>query len=177
MREVISHDDPSSFNQGLMELGALICTPQKPKCDQCPVQEHCLAYEYGNQTDLPIKSKKKKQKQTDFYGLIIQNKHGELLIQKRPSEGLLANLWEFPLMPKSELPIEEWFKQHYGADLSVNAKRGQVRHVFSHVIWNIELVFAQVEGEEIDYGQFVTADQLKEYPFPNVQYKMMDEIL
>lgn len=174
VREVISHDDPSSFNQGLMELGALICTPQKPECGECPVREHCLAYEYGNQTDLPIKSKKKKQKTTEFYGLVIQNDQGEFLIQKRPEEGLLANLWEFPLMPREEPSIVDWFKEHYGAEIKVNSKGETVKHVFSHVIWDIEIVFAHFKSGEIKSGQFVTTEELKDFPFPNVQYKMMD---
>ncbi len=176
VREVISHEDPSSFNQGLMELGALICTPQKPKCDQCPVQEHCLAYSYGNQTDLPIKSKKKKQKQTDYFGLILQNEKGELYIQKRPEDGLLANLWEFPLVPKSVPSVEEWFETEYGAQIMTHSKGEKVRHVFSHVIWDIEIIFATTESN-VESGIFVPLEKLKEYPFPNVQYKIMKNLV
>ncbi|WP_081988524.1 A/G-specific adenine glycosylase, partial [Halobacillus sp. BBL2006] len=61
VRELISIEDPSSFNQGLMELGALICTPKTPSCMLCPIQEQCRAFEEGIETELPIKSSKKKQ--------------------------------------------------------------------------------------------------------------------
>jgi len=60
--EIIDVQDPSSFNQGLMELGAVICTPTSPKCLLCPVRENCSAFYAGEQNDLPIKTKNKKNK-------------------------------------------------------------------------------------------------------------------
>lgn len=60
VRELISKEDPSSFNQALMELGALICTPKSPACLICPVHEHCRAFEQGRQRELPVKEKKQK---------------------------------------------------------------------------------------------------------------------
>ena len=54
--------DPSAFNQALMELGALICTPTSPSCLLCPVREHCQAFHEGVQTELPIKTKKNSQR-------------------------------------------------------------------------------------------------------------------
>ena len=53
VRMLISHENPSAFNQALMELGALICTPGKPACLLCPVQNHCLAFAAGVQSELP----------------------------------------------------------------------------------------------------------------------------
>ncbi len=58
--DLISTADPSAFNQGLMELGALVCTPRSPGCLLCPVRLHCRAYEAGVQDALPLKSKKEK---------------------------------------------------------------------------------------------------------------------
>ncbi|RPF50546.1 A/G-specific adenine glycosylase [Aquisalibacillus elongatus] len=176
IREIISQEDPSSFNQGLMELGALICTPKKPKCDQCPVQEHCLAYEYGNQEDLPIKSKSKKQKTENFHVLVLTNSKGEYLIEKRPSDGLLANLWQFPLLPKQDAEqLPENFQNHYGAEIALEGKGESVKHVFSHVIWEVEVLFGKV-GDDLQTGKFVTAQELKNYPFPNVQHKVMEQL-
>lgn len=57
MRTIISHDEPGEFNQALMDLGSSICTPTSPLCEECPLQEYCLAYQQGTQTDFPVKSK------------------------------------------------------------------------------------------------------------------------
>lgn len=62
VKEMIDKDDPSSFNQAVMELGALICTPKSPACLFCPVQEQCSAFAEGVQEELPIKKKAKKAK-------------------------------------------------------------------------------------------------------------------
>src|SRR5699024_8560782 len=61
VREMISEDDPSSFNQAIMELGALVCTPKSPQCMLCPVNDYCRAFAEGLEEELPIKSKAKKQ--------------------------------------------------------------------------------------------------------------------
>ena len=63
VRALISHDNPSYFNQALMELGALVCTPTSPSCLLCPVREHCYAFHDGEQEELPVKTKGKKQRQ------------------------------------------------------------------------------------------------------------------
>lgn len=62
VRKIISHEDPSSFNQGMMELGAIVCTPKNPMCMLCPVQEHCQAFAEGVEKELPIKSAGKNKK-------------------------------------------------------------------------------------------------------------------
>ena len=61
VHEIISTDNPSYFNQGMMELGAIVCTPTSPSCLLCPVREHCRAFEEGVQNELPVKSKKKRR--------------------------------------------------------------------------------------------------------------------
>src|SRR5699024_10888274 len=96
VRALISHENPSYFNQALMELGALICTPTSPSCLLCPVREHCQAFAEGVQTDLPIKTRKVKTRHEDRVSAVLNDEKGRILIRKRPNKGLLANLWEFP---------------------------------------------------------------------------------
>ncbi|TFB13883.1 A/G-specific adenine glycosylase [Filobacillus milosensis] len=181
VQELISEEDPSSFNQGLMELGAMICHPKSPKCEICPVQSHCMAYEKGDQTDLPVKTKNKKQKVQQYYGLVLRNKNHEYLIQKRPSDGLLANMWEFPLIQRDQLKDEElisFFETEYGINIKLEEKGESVRHVFSHVIWEVDVIFATItkgNTQHID-GQFLNKEQIEQYPLPNVQQKIKKQI-
>lgn len=139
VREIISHEDPSSFNQALMELGALICTPGKPACMICPVKDHCLAYQQGIQHELPVKSKKKKPKPISLVAVVLRNKEGEFLIHKRPNEGLLANLWEFlnveiiPNMGAHKTQFKRFAKQEFGLDVTIGEQFTTIQHVFSHL--------------------------------------------
>src|SRR5690625_675231 len=107
VREIISERDPSSFNQGLMEIGALICSPKKPACLLCPIQVHCRAFQNGVAETLPVKMKKKKQRELTYYVLILRDKSENIAIQQRPNEGLLANMWQFPMVPKENIIIDQ----------------------------------------------------------------------
>jgi A/G-specific adenine glycosylase len=77
-----------------MELGALICRPRNPRCLLCPVQRYCRAFETGRQEIIPSPRERSYQKIEAVVGIIRES--GKYLIQKRPSGGLLADLWEFP---------------------------------------------------------------------------------
>lgn len=169
-RKLISTNDPSSFNQGVMELGALICTPKDPMCMLCPVQEHCLAHAEGIEEQLPIKSKAKKQQSIPYVVLILKDSQGEYAIEQRPKEGLLANLWQFPMIPIGEIGmdhIESWFHGEYGVKISVKKKKGHLRHVFTHLIWELSIYSAEILAQDHDNRlQFVPKNSLEKYPFP-----------
>lgn len=176
--ELISHEDPSSFNQGIMELGALVCTPKEPMCMFCPVQEYCRAFQDGMEQDLPVKSKGKKQKKVNYTVLLIRNAKDEYLIEKRPNDGLLANMWQFPMVPVDEIGkdhAENWFQLEYGIDVELLSKQGNLKHVFSHIIWQLEIVRARTKSDQTadERLQFVHRDDLDQYPFPVSHQKMM----
>ncbi|MBM7553844.1 A/G-specific adenine glycosylase [Thalassobacillus pellis] len=182
IREIISKKDPSSFNQGLMELGAIVCTPKKPSCLLCPVQSHCKAYQQGMEDELPIKSKSKKQKRIPYTGVLVTNQEGKVLIQKRPENGLLANLWEFPMALLEEAPdtgsLSEWFHLNYGLTITTKPSIDKIRHVFSHLIWEIDVVPGVVEGNVStnSRAKFVSLDELEKYPFPVSHQKIAQHL-
>src|SRR5699024_384734 len=181
VEELICHDNPSSFNQGLMELGALICTPTSPKCEVCPVKDVCRAYELGVAEQLPIKSKAKKPKQISYATLLIENEAGEWLIQQRPGEGLLANLWQFIMVPIEDIGIKNvanWVYTEYGIDITFDDSEpvGQIKHVFSHLVWNINVYKARTQNKDVvgNDMKFVQKNNLQKYPFPVSHLNMMD---
>lgn len=189
VRELIDHGNPSFFNQALMELGALICKPSNPACLLCPVQQHCQAFAEGVQTELPIKIKVKKSRTIPLVSAIITNEKGEYLIHKRPSEGLLANLWEFPNFEihTSLLPKREFFQAEFKALLGVNPVIQQhitkIDHVFSHLVWNVD-TFAGVIDAEMDesklvenHYKWVSTVELEELAFPVSHQKMLKAYL
>lgn len=185
VRKLISHENPSFFNQALMELGALICTPTSPSCLLCPVREHCQAFNEGVQKELPVKTKKKKQKAVQLAAGIFTDEQGRILIRKRPESGLLANLWEFPTVEltldfqRQRDQLAEHFEESYGIKPKVDDSIGQIDHVFSHLIWNIQVYSGIFSGEVIESPQLklVDLEEIKEFAFPVPYQKMLKQYL
>ncbi len=83
------------YNQALMDLGATICTPRSPKCEECPVIEFCKSYKLGNQAMRPVRKRKKKVPHHVHSAAVIVE-DGKVLLAQRPVDGLLGGMWEFP---------------------------------------------------------------------------------
>ncbi len=171
--KLISKEDPSSFNQAVMELGALICTPTSPSCLLCPVREYCSAFAEGVQAELPVKSKKKKPRPLQMAAVVLYDDQGRLYIHKRPGTGLLANLWEFPNMEiKAETKesyreqVKQFIKQEYQAEAEISELAGTVEHVFSHLIWNISVFIGKLTNIPSEDLLPVTKEEMKKYAFP-----------
>ncbi|MDQ0231745.1 A/G-specific adenine glycosylase [Metabacillus malikii] len=171
--ELISKEDPSSFNQALMELGALICTPTSPSCLLCPVREHCAAFSEGVQQELPIKSKKKKPKPLQMAAAVLYDENGNYYIHKRPATGLLANLWEHPNTEVNRSydknyreQLSDYIKDEFGIEIELTDLKGTVEHVFSHLIWTISIYFGKVKQTPNEKLIKVTKQQLEQHAFP-----------
>ena len=168
VRELISHTNPSAFNQGLMELGALICTPTSPACLLCPVQTECRAFAEGMEEQLPIKLKKKKQRVEPYTVLLVQNEEGKVAIEQRPNQGLLASMWQFPMTEKHIMDadlLKESLDERYSISVEVEKKLGEIRHIFSHIIWELDVYAAKTNTEAAEQLRFVSVDELADYPF------------
>lgn len=101
---IISAQASSDFNQAMMELGALVCTPRTPACDDCPLRHDCQAYANQTQLDYP-KSEAPKQLPTRKGDvLILKNTQGELLLTQHQGERLLNGFWELPARDALSLP-------------------------------------------------------------------------
>ncbi|MEH7251094.1 A/G-specific adenine glycosylase [Neobacillus niacini] len=181
VRQLISHDEPSEFNQALMELGALICTPTSPSCLLCPLREHCQGFHEGVETDLPVKSKKNSQRTVELAAVILKDASGRILIHKRPESGLLANLWEFPnveihqpfVLERGQ--IADLFHDSFDMDIQLEKGIGQIEHIFSHLIWNIRVYTGTISTdfqESIEW-KFITLADIEEYAFPVSYHKIL----
>ncbi|GIN78426.1 MULTISPECIES: A/G-specific adenine glycosylase [Bacillus] len=169
----ISEEKPSEFNQGLMELGAVICTPKSPSCLLCPVREHCSAFAEGCEKELPVKSKKKKPSVKTLAAVVLTDEEGYIYIHKRPASGLLANLWEFPNtetqkgLKHEREQLAAFLKEAAGIEAEIGPLEGIVEHVFTHLVWNISVFFGKTLDQPDDsYFKKVTKEELTEYAFP-----------
>ncbi|MCR2821987.1 A/G-specific adenine glycosylase [Lederbergia panacisoli] len=176
VREIIDREHPSYFNQALMELGALICTPTSPSCLLCPVREHCQAFSAGVEKDLPVKTRKKSTKHVDLLTAVLKTNNGRrYLIRKRPSKGLLANLWEFPTIEDGSFsPMRSTLSTYLKNELKIKARLetgsfAKVDHVFSHLTWTINVYAGTIADdimEDVSNYLLVTKEELEEYAFP-----------
>lgn len=174
--ELIDPNQASSFNQGLMELGALICTPTSPKCLLCPVREYCRAFEAGDAAQLPVKSKKIKMKNLLYKVYIARDKEDRYLLEKRGDNGLLANMWQFPMIEikNEESPLEQLAERY---DVEIKSEATAVisfKHVFSHLTWHIEAEAVEVDAKNA--GKFFSPAQIEDLPMPVPMLKIWREI-
>ena len=165
---------PSQFNQALMELGALICTPNgKPHCMECPWKEFCRARQQGKIEMLPVKSKAKQRKIEEKTVLVIRD-GDKVAIHKRPKKGLLAGLYELPNVCgfKNQEEVLSYVKELGCQPLRIKPLT-DAKHIFSHVEWHmkgyvifVEPMEPQKEKEEQEL-LFVEAYDAKErYAIP-----------
>jgi A/G-specific adenine glycosylase len=136
------------YNQALMDLGARICIPRKPRCGECPVHVHCSAHEQGRETEFPPAKKKRAVPEVWLAGVLVRGEKGYLLGQRKP-DGLWGGLYEPPMLDSAknqtldEIALE-WRKQ-FGVELEVRSKGVNVRHVLTHRIIHVHTIEAQSE--------------------------------
>lgn len=101
MKLIQSASDPATYNQAIMEFGAIHCTPVAPDCLLCPVQQQCVAFMTGRQHLLPVKSKKAPVRERFFNYLIFRN-NGRLALRERTARDIWQNLYDFHLQETDE---------------------------------------------------------------------------
>ena len=129
--------EAGTFNQAMMELGALICTPKNPLCLFCPVQENCEAFDKGTFEKLPVKSKNVSKKVIEQSVFSIRNNQGQYLLQKR-SEKLLHGMWQFPMF-ESEHARHEMTEKIGHVIQPVETPIFELKHQFTHLTWKIKV--------------------------------------
>jgi A/G-specific adenine glycosylase len=123
-----------------MEIGALICSPTSPQCLDCPLGDGCQGYAQGNQEKLPVKKKKARPKTMQMeVGILIQDQ--QLFFVRREQKGLLSGMWSFPIVEQTDEPSQAIgnLLTQYTQHLPQAHYLGHSRHVFSHVIWEMEV--------------------------------------
>ncbi|MBC2305158.1 A/G-specific adenine glycosylase [Listeria booriae] len=174
---LIDPDKPGEFNQGLMEIGALVCTPKKPMCLICPLQSFCEAHQAGEEEKYPVKIKKTKVKKVFLSSVIVKQGEEQFIIEQRPDTGLLANLWQFPTVTKTDNQeaLKLAFLQEYGIELQLESEPiTHVKHIFSHLVWEVDVFVAQaITTQPSDLKlKTVTKAEMEHLAFP-VPYQKM----
>jgi A/G-specific adenine glycosylase len=170
---------PGDFNQALMELGALVCRPKNPACLLCPWQRFCLAYKKGEQEVIPPPKKRNYKEIEAVVGIIRES--GKYLIQKRPSPGLLAGLWEFPggKRKKEESlkgALRRELKEELGAEIRKEKFLLKVNHAYTQFRVSLHAYECELQNKprlKKNSHRWVSIRALKRYPFPSGSAKIV----
>ena len=179
--EILDTNDPGRFNQSMIELGALVCFPKNPMCNECPLNDSCSALKNNKISDLPKKKKKAKQIHRYFYYLVVlQNDY--LYLKQRKGKDIWAYLYDFPLIETNKKTnIEElvnepvWKRLFKRNEVSIANMSPEYKHVLSHQIihaWFIEInVDAYFHSDNLYSVGF---SEIENYPVPRLIEKFLN---
>ncbi|MGJ5642695.1 A/G-specific adenine glycosylase [Formosa sp. S-31] len=170
-QELIDKKDPATFNQAIMEFGAVQCKPKGPDCTVCPLEESCMAYNKGRISDLPVKLKGAKVKKKYFNFLVIITPEATTVLEQRQGKGIWQNLYQFPLIESAkaldheELKLELEKQKIFGEcafELSLYNKE-EIVHKLSHQHLYTQFWIIEVGN---GFNAPVPVSEIETYPVP-----------
>ena len=184
--QLLDRDHPRDFNQALMDLGATLCTPHNPSCLVCPWMRSCQAYQTNRQADLPIGEVKDPLPHKTIGVAVIRNDAGQILIDRRPADGLLGGLWEFPggkVEPNETIVdcVQREIQEEIGIRIEVGDELIAIDHAYSHYKVTLHVHWCRyLDGEPqaiaCDEVKWVSVDDLDDYPFPKANGTIIEAI-
>ncbi len=159
LRLHLPQDQPGSFNEALMELGATICRPRNPACEVCPISNHCLARQLGRQHQLP-QAKIKAELPHHYKYAVLYQQDGSIWLRQRPADGLLGGLWGFVLLDSM---------------LATYPQLARVQHAYTHFRITVRptlVTEAFIHHHELE-GQLVPRDRLEGMALSRLDRKVL----
>jgi A/G-specific adenine glycosylase len=179
---LLDHRRPGDFNQALMELGAVVCTPVSPACSACPLIEWCAARASGAITRYPRRVAPRAIPEVQI-AVGVVTKRGRVLITRRAPRGLLGGLWEFPggrLQPgeRPEAACAREIREEVNLQVIVEEPLAQVRHAYSHLRVHLHVFSCRFAGGRVrrngpvDHRWIRVAD-IDRFAFPKANHKFI----
>jgi A/G-specific adenine glycosylase len=185
-RETLPPGRAGDYNQALMDLGAAICTPQKPACLICPLASPCLARARGVQEQRPVLEAKAAVPHYTVTAAILR-RAGQVLIARRPSDGLLGGMWEFPggkVEPGESLAdgLRREIREELAAEIAVQEPFGVYRHGFTHFKITLhaflcELLSGEPRPVEASELRWVEPRALKDFPMGKIDRQISHRLV
>ena len=180
--DLLYRKDAGSFNQALMELGALVCRPKNPDCSGCPLSGECLANETGRTGDFPVRIRKKKVP-THHIAIGVIRKEDKILITRRKLDGLLGGLWEFPggkveKGEEAEQACAREILEETGIQTRVDTFITRVRHAYTHFKIEMDVFYCTYLSGTIRLNgpidhKWIRLKEIDKYPFPRANLKFI----
>jgi len=165
---------PADTAQALMDLGATVCRPKTPDCDQCPWNAVCAARASGMMSELPKRAPKRQRPLRQGVAFLLTRSDGAVLFRRRPAEGLLGGLHELPSSQWRLAPIDrDAALDEAPAKAAWRFHRNKIRHVFTHFALELDLAEATFDGP-LD-GLWQPAGTFDQLALPTVMKKLLRE--
>jgi len=177
---LIDEEQPATYNQAIMELGARQCKPKNPDCDVCPIKDGCVSLQKHLITTLPIKLKKTKVTTKYFNFLVCIDKDKKILFEKRVNKGIWLNLYQFPLIESEKslsvnefhlLNLENSFSEPAEFDYSLYNEVDKI-HKLSHQHLHTKFWIIEVD-QSLEKG--ISINDLNKYPAPVLISEFINE--
>ena len=177
LESILPENEPWVFNEALMELGALVCSPKSTQCSSCPVQKMCAAFQKNKVEKLPIKVKRKKQIKLHRLVFVFYH-HAHVLIQKN-EEGIMQDLYEFPYHESSSSfkDIDAFIENKLNVFPLKTQKLKKVIHGFTHHHVTLTPFYVELDNKPKNLeGYWVHQEELSKYPFSSGHRKILKQI-
>ena len=156
--------EAGEFSESLMELGATVCVPNgAPLCGACPWQGLCRAHLSGRESEFPVRAEKRARKQ-ETLGVFVLEYGGKFALERRGDKGLLAGLWQFPVLSADKNP------EDFGSVL----KAKKAKHIFTHIEWNMTGYLVSAREEFAQYVWKTPQEILRSYAIPSAFSAFLD---
>lgn len=164
---------PGDFAQAMMDLGATLCTPRRPRCMLCPLREDCSAILSGDPERFPVRLPKDDKPLRRGAAFVAERNDGAILLRKRPEKGLLGGM--------TEVPTTSWSARVDGATTEAAAPlpadwrhAGRIAHVFTHFALELEVFHAHIKGDAPDGHFWSLAHEISGEALPTVMKRVIE---
>lgn len=152
-RQQLPAGQAADYNQALMDLGARVCTPRSPACENCPLKKHCQALALGIQAERPLRPARTALP-TRRYAAAVVEKGAKVLVLRRPTEGLLGGMWEFPNVQLGDRqrhrPAVKRLLRGLGLAALPGTQLAELQHTYSHFHAQLRVFRCEFESGQLD---------------------------
>lgn len=181
---LVRGEAPGDFNQSLMELGAMVCTPRRPTCMLCPVHAHCGSFAQGTQDAFPVPKAAKEVRERDVLWALVR-RAGKILLVRRPDEGLFAGLWEFPGLyleegQDADAAVLLTYLNELGLSTALHERPNLHEHLLTHRRLKIQLYHCKAVRGRVNLPRerwrWVKLDALPQLGLSSITRKLLDSL-
>jgi A/G-specific adenine glycosylase len=175
-----------AFNQALMELGSLLCTPTTPKCSQCPLAKQCVAFREGKQEEIPVRARSSASTPVREVAVVVR-RAGRVLLVRRPDHGRWSGMWEFPRAEPRDAETEETAARRIVHELTglrtrigpelLTIRHGVTRFAITLVCFEAEHLRGEFASAFYREGAWLLPDELARYPVSAPQRRLAKALL